>query len=414
MDKEKNSKNCATQPKKRACPENDYQRLVCDKNTANSIVKTKILQVCHSYDPPFLDVANQYAAAFDSNRFEITCLFLKGKDTAKVREQTIADKLFFLESSTKDMRGLKTKIIKKLRRILTEEAYSLVIAHRYKSIYLIGLASLLSRPVQIIGVVHAYNVFSRLPRKLLVFLLRKRIKLLGVSQSIRHDILNYLKTVTFKQVYSLPNCVDIDKLQKEQLPRSAARQKLGFTENTFIIATVGRVHPEKDQATLIYALQKAAFQMPDARLYIFGTGPLTDDLKSLIVRLGLTDRVFLAGFVPEIAKLFCAFDLFVLPSRIEPFGMVLIEAMSARIPVLSSKSGGGAEILNNNEDLLFVIGDVDGLAAKLIIMYQLTAAERENHINFAANRVHRFFSQQAFNQNFWKLPFLKNFPFQSN
>ncbi|MFH2047206.1 MAG: glycosyltransferase [Pseudomonadota bacterium] len=370
--------------------------------------KTKILQVCHNYEPPFFDVANQYAAAFDKSKYEITCLFLKGKDSAWVRNQAIADKLLFLESSTNDMRGMKAGLIKKLCRILTKEHYSLIIAHRYKAIYLIGLASLMSAPIPIVGVVHAYNVFSRLPRKLLVFLLRKRLKLLGVSESIRIDILDSLKTIGFNEVYSQPNCVEIDRLQKEQLPRDEARHKLYLDAKSFIIATVGRVHPEKDQATLINAFQKAALQIPKAKLYIYGTGPLSDELKNLIVSLNLADKVFLAGFVPEISRLFCAFDLFVLPSKIEPFGMVLIEAMSAKIPVLSSKSGGGVEILDNNNDLLFDIGDVEGLAAKLVFMYNLTSGEKKKYIDFAINRVETLFSQQAFNQNFWKHPFMQN------
>jgi glycosyltransferase involved in cell wall biosynthesis len=376
--------------------------------------KIKILQVCHSYEPPFLDVANQYAAAFDVSKYEVTCLFLKGKDTNWVRNQTIADKLLFLESSSGNMRGIKAGLIKKLCRILTEEQYCLVIAHRYKAIYITGLASLMSVSIPIVGVVHAYRVFSRLPRKMLVYLLRKRLKLLGVSDSIRLDILGSLKTVCFKEVYSQPNCVVIDKLQKEQLPRAEARHKLGLDANSYIIATAGRIHLEKDQAILIHAFYKASLKIPEAKLYIYGTGPLKDELKNLIAHLNLTDKVFLAGFVPEIARFFCAFDLFVLPSRIEPFGMVLIEAMSAKIPVLSSKSGGGTEILGNNNDLLFDIGDVDGLAAKLVFMYNLTSGEREKYIGFAVNRVQNFFSQQAFNQNFWKHPFMQNFLISGN
>jgi len=376
--------------------------------------KTKILQVCHSYNPPFLDVANQYAAAFDSSKFEITCLYLKGKDTIEVRQKTIADKVIFLGSSSKDMHGLKISILRKLHRILVAEVYSLIIAHPYKSIYLLGIASLLSKQVLIIGVVHAYNVFACFPRKLLIFFLRNRIKLLGVSQAIRHNILQDLNRIKFRQVYSMPNCVDMNKLLKEQLPSSLARKRLGFTDNNYVIATAGRLHPEKDQTTLLHAFSKVASNMPNAHLYIFGTGPLDGELKNLSIRLGLSKRVFFMGFVPELAKLFCAFDLFVLPSKIEPFGMVLIEAMSARIPVLSSKSGGGMEILNNNESLLFDIGDAEGLAAKLMTMYQLRPDEREKHINFTADRLHHYFSQNAFNRKFWQLPFLKNFPNQSH
>lgn len=366
--------------------------------------KIKVLQINHGYNAPFLEVSNQYARVFPRDKYELTVIYLKGERTGETEERTIGDRKIFFESTTKELRGLKLGPLGNLIRVLKKDDYWLVIAHRYKAIYLALLASFFVSGYTVIGVVHAYNVFKKWPRRLLVSCRKKRLKLLGVSGAIRDDIAGHLDLVGFKDVFSQPNCIDIDDLQQQQYDRETARRKLGIPADCFMIATAGRLHYEKDQETLIRAFAKSCGQMKGAKLYIFGSGPLEHNLKEMIIELNMADRIKLTKFVPRLSRLFAAFDLFVLPSRIEPFGLVLLEAMAAGIPVISSKSGGGIEVVGN-EDLLFEIGDVDGLGNKILSAFNWTDNERRKIINSAAGRLDNFFSQQAFNKKFWALPF---------
>ncbi len=367
--------------------------------------KIKILQINHGYNAPFLEVSNQYARLFPKGKYELTVIYLKGERTGEVEERTIGGRKIFFASTTSKLRGLKLTPLSKLIRVLKKDNYQVVIAQRYKSIYLALLASFFVPGFTVIGVVHAYDVFKKWPRRLLVFCRKKRLKLLGVSRAIRDNISEQLYPVAFKEIFSQPNCIDIDELRRRQDDRETARRQLGIPADCFVIATAGRLHYEKDQETLIRAFAASCGLMAGARLYIFGSGPLEQDLEKLISELKMTDRIKLGKFVPRLSRLFAAFDLFALPSRIEPFGLVLLEAMAAGVPVLSTKRGGGLEVVGD-ENLLFAIGDSEELSRKLLQVFNWSPPERENCIQLANKRLKKYFSQEAFNKNFRQHSFL--------
>lgn len=130
-----------------------------------------------------------------------------------------------------------------------------------------------------------------------------------------------------------------------------------------VIATAGRLTPVKDQATLLRAFARLAAERP-ARLVIFGEGPLRADLEALAGSLGVADRVLLPGYVNDPAACYAVADLFVLSSTSEGFGNVLIEAMAAGVPVVSTDClHGPREILADGRfGQLVPVGDDAALA----------------------------------------------------
>ena len=264
--------------------------------------KQKILIVNHGYNAPFLDVANQYASLFDTDHFEVTSLFFKGAEIKDKNVKIVGNKKIYLNYTSRKLRGLKIKPIISLIRILRQNNFSMIIAHRYKAIYLVALASFFFPRCRLIGIAHAYKVFSRLSRKLLVKIVGGKLVLLGVSQSIQKDILEDLSSVGFSKVFSLPNCVNIDDLKNVFYSRDKAREQLGIGSDTFLIASAGRLHHDKDQETLIRAFTQFSNKMPQAKLFIFGSGHLEAKLKSLIRELNMDDRIRLVGFVKNLSK----------------------------------------------------------------------------------------------------------------
>ncbi len=372
-------------------------------NKNNTMKKQKILQINHSYAAPFLDMSNQYASLFDEN-FEVTSLFLKGEETDFVKNNAISDNIIFFESKTKDLRGLKLKIIFKIVKLIKENDFNLIIAHRYKSIYVACFARFLAKSISpIIGVTHAYNVYKSKMRQKFISFFRKNLHIIGVSKAIKNDISKHLTRYNFENIYSLPNCIKVKELQESQFSKSDARKHLNLNNDDYIMATAGRIHAEKDQKTLISAFAKIANKIPKAKLIIYGKGKIEKELSKQIELLNMQEKIIMAGFVNSIPKYYAAFDLFVLPSTIEPFGMVLIEAMAAKVPVISSDSGGGVEVVAE-EDLLFEIGDIDTLASKLEIAYNWSNEKREGYINYATDRLNSYYSQESFNKKFWNFP----------
>ena len=111
------------------------------------------------------------------------------------------------------------------------------------------------------------------------------------------------------------------------------------------IGSIGRLHRNKGYDQLIRAAAALRARGLDFRLVIAGEGPERGALQALADTLGLGDRVSLPGWVDDPAAAFAEIDLFVLSSVVEPFGLVVIEAMAARVPVIASDIDGPRDIL---------------------------------------------------------------------
>jgi len=169
-----------------------------------------------------------------------------------------------------------------------------------------------------------------------------------------------------ENIQTLYNRIDVAAVQAEQVSREEARQFLELPLDAWVVGNVGRLHPDKDQTTLIKGFAKALPELPTGSLLaIMGSGRLEQQLKQLAVDLGVADSVRFLGQVPNGRRYFKAFDLFALTSDHEPFGMVLLEAMAAGVPVIATNCGGAKEVVSDPK-CLFELGAVDELSPLLI------------------------------------------------
>ena len=133
-----------------------------------------------------------------------------------------------------------------------------------------------------------------------------------------------------------------------------------------VFVTAGRLVRQKDQATLLHALAHPAAPA-GARLIVLGVGPLHDSLAALAAKLGVAERVCFAGFQLDPLPWMRHADAFVLTSRLEGFGNVLVEALGCGTPVVSTNCPfGPAEILAHGRyGRLVPVGDAAALARTL-------------------------------------------------
>jgi glycosyltransferase involved in cell wall biosynthesis len=122
----------------------------------------------------------------------------------------------------------------------------------------------------------------------------------------------------------------------------------------FWIGTAARLVEVKNQKMLIEAGRQLANRGVPFRISIFGEGPLNGELESLINRYGLSGKVFLHGFEPQIHGILGALDAFVLCSRQEGLPMALLEAMYAGTPVICTAVGGMKEIIEDEVNGMLV------------------------------------------------------------
>jgi glycosyltransferase involved in cell wall biosynthesis len=149
--------------------------------------------------------------------------------------------------------------------------------------------------------------------------------------------------------------------------RDRVRRLLGLEPNERLVLHLGHLGAEKGQADLIAAASAIQAVVPEARIAIVGQGELRDQLEQQAAASG--DRVLFAGFWPpeQVPALLAAASVFVLPSRQEGLGSVLLEAMAAGLPIVGTRTGGIPEIIcDGSTGLLVPPGDSPALAQAVV------------------------------------------------
>lgn len=130
--------------------------------------------------------------------------------------------------------------------------------------------------------------------------------------------------------------------------RNAFRRELNVADNAWLVAQIGNLTPVKGCKDFVQAAAQVHQIMPEVVFLLIGGTPYPyykQEIVNLIARHKLEDHFILVGFRQDISDIFPAIDLLVLPSHYEPFGRVLIEAMSASKPVIGTAVGGIPEII---------------------------------------------------------------------
>lgn len=182
------------------------------------------------------------------------------------------------------------------------------------------------------------------------------------------DIVDYfLKNgISADRVECIPNFGEIrHAVVTRDEAKARIRTALGMPEHHWLLLALGRLHPAKAHDTLI----RAIVPIPDVTVMIAGEGPLRPTLEALAQEVGVADRVHLLGWRTDTAELFAAADISVFPSRVEPFGNVVVESWGQRVPLIAARSVGPAWLVEDGVDgLLFDIDNVEQLTQHIRTM----------------------------------------------
>lgn len=361
------------------------------------------MHIIHGYNEPFLSLSNQYSRSLQQAGYRVCTVYLTGAACEKTREQTIADEVIFLDVNKHQLRGMKLGLAFTIAKLIRRHKTSLIIAQRYKPIYvgLLGsaLAALGNSTIPVLGVSHAFGMLKNNSRRQFLHRFSKRLTLVGVSQSVTDDMQMHDKQL---RILSLANCIDSKVLEQGLVTRNDAREKFYLADGDFVFANVGRLHADKDQKTLIHAFANIAGEYRHAKLLLIGRGRLADDYHALIESYNLQRQVFLMGGVEQAWRYFKAFDCYVSSSDREPFGIVLTEAMLAKLPIVSTDCGGAPEVLGE-QALYFRCGDREQLTAKLRSVLMMPTAERNQRSQALYQRLEQQFSFEAFDLRLQKV-----------
>lgn len=213
-----------------------------------------------------------------------------------------------------------------------------------------------------------------------------------------------------KKVVLIYNGIDLYKLDflekneakirlYEKLPSS--QKHANFLHEGLIIGTIANFYPTKGLQYLIQAFELVSkrYTLNTKRLLIIGDGPERKNLELQIKDTGLQNSVFLTGRIPDAYKYLKAFDIFVLPSVKEGFPWTLLEAMSAKLPIVTTAVGANPEIIEDAKNgLLVKPADPQAIAEALARLADNESLRRELGIQAHQTVLHKFSLNKMINQ----------------
>jgi len=252
--------------------------------------------------------------------------------------------------------------VRQLRSLILEKRPAVICCHGYKPLALSLFAKRrLAIPIIAFSRGHTsenlkIRIFEYIERKLY----SQADMIVAVSQGYAEGLKRH--GIEADRIEVVLNAVRTAKFLPFMEKKTQTRQDLGFSTEDFLIATAGRLSPEKAQADLIAAFAQLCHRYTNIHLVICGSGPLRETLERKAAESGCRNVHFL-GHRTDLDYLMPAFDLFVLPSLTEGLPNVLLEAASCHIPIVATRVGGVPEIVTDGESgLLVEPGNVSQLA----------------------------------------------------
>jgi glycosyltransferase involved in cell wall biosynthesis len=186
--------------------------------------------------------------------------------------------------------------------------------------------------------------------------------IIAISAAVRGVLLR--GGVPAARISVVPSGIDPDEVRAAAATPAGIRHRLGLAPRTPLALNVAALVDHKDQRTLVRAAAAARTARPDLHWAVAGEGALRRTLEGDIARLGLTDRVHLLGYVEDVAPVIREADVFVMSSKEEGLGSVILDALALGTTVVATAGGGIPEILP--AQALVPVGDATALAQKVV------------------------------------------------
>lgn len=234
----------------------------------------------------------------------------------------------------------RIKAVSNLNKLLQKHHYDVVHCHAYSSWLRYALIAKIHHVKKI--VVHCHNsdgdsFLDSINNRFLNLFEDKLIdNKIGCSEQAYKWLFKNRKRACDQTIY---NGVSLSKFNKVIYDKIPIMQNYHINQDAFNIITIGRFSVQKNQGFLIEAFSELCKKNIDktVHLHIVGFGSLENELKSAVKRSGLKDRVTFYPYNTNIPELLSCMDCFVLPSKYEGFGIVLIEAQAMNLPCIVSE-----------------------------------------------------------------------------
>lgn len=286
-----------------------------------------------------------YLNKLDNNKYSFYVCCLRDKPDDLSSEILKYAEIINLKIKNKFNPSVVYKVLKVIKRVQPDIIHS----HLFQPRIFTTIAHILYKRGVLIT--HKHSVVN--PKKHHIFLILEMIsiffnkKVIAISQSVKRSLSKY-EFIPQKKIFVLSNCVDFEKFNMASTLHSE------ITDKKFIIGTVGRIEKVKGINYLILAMKIILKKYPNATLEIIGEGSELNELKSQTKKINISNSVIFFGKLANTIPNYSRMNVFVLPSVLEGFGLVLLEAMAAGVPVVATNVDGIKEVVVNGESGILV------------------------------------------------------------
>ena len=270
------------------------------------------------------------------------------------------------------------KTLLAIRRIVRERGFRVLAANGAHPQILGGLAARLARvkSVFLVNMIHAHPIWRNEPGDAVA--IRTPCDLMLANSNASKAAMEKLRpSVESRLLYWGTPMYEVTEADARR-----AREELGVPADAVLIGSFGRLQRWKGQDVFVAAAAEVARQRPASRFVIvggsmFGLEPeYNEQLKRSVTDLNLGDRLTFTGFRGDVPRLMAACDIICHTSRVpEPFGLVIVEGMALRRPVIATIGGGASEIISSDSyGVLVPPEDPSALAREIVAL--IDAPER--------------------------------------
>lgn len=285
----------------------------------------------------------------------------------------------------------------KIYKYIIEEKPDIVILSRLHTNILSTYVKLINKNIKTLIIYHtnhkAENKYNRYLKNTIKYMINRYIskkcdKIIAVSKGVGEQIKKDFKIKDSSKINIVYNPIWDSR---NETKTSNVKHKF-FDEDKKIIINIGRFIEQKDHKTLLKSFSLVR-NIYDAKLIILGDGEKKEEIERMIQKLDLKDHVSLLGFVNNPHAYLSKSDLFVLSSKWEGFGNVIVEALGQGVPVVSTNCPfGPSEILKDGKyGNLVPVGDEKSMANAIINQLKHRDYNKHELINrakcFEVNRI---------------------------
>jgi glycosyltransferase involved in cell wall biosynthesis len=264
--------------------------------------------------------------------------------------------------------GVRPSMIGKIGRVLAQFRPDVVHCYNPRPIMYGGAAARLQRTRAIVGSLSAFacqvpdRTYTFLPQKLATASMRNVYRnrmaaklvhrMVTVSRPLGERFFRY-NGLSLNKLRIVSYGVDVCQPWKYSPQEIAGlRAEMGIQPGDVVVGSVGRLVEQKDYPTQFRAFALAVREVPELRMVLAGEGPLRESLERLAEELRIGDKVRFLGLWERVPLLMRSLDIFVLASKFEPYGVVLLEAKAAGPAIAATRVNEVADIVNDGKTAL--------------------------------------------------------------